>query len=418
MLLKRSINIGIRGLIALSRFVLLAALSKLLSVSDVGVFGLFVAVLVLFVFITGFEFRSFAFRELSSSQNEQQKSKVFENYVKSLVVFYLIALFAQLFLPISTAIDRDFLPWFLLLHFLVYFSTEIERYLIVLNRQIEASLIVFFQTSVWVYLYIFISYFDIEFRNLSSVFLFWSIGGLVSIFLGVFFILKSVHYALSFSLKGFDFLWVKQGLKVGFLLFSATVLQRILLTMDRLIVDYLGTSSDLGVYVFYIGISIAAFNLLQASVFSFSYPKMLFSRASGHISLYRSQRKELVTHSVLFALTIGICLYVFSPVLFEWLSIKEYTQSADVFPWFILVGFVNILGRLFQYDLYFQKYDKEILLINLLGVAIFSIFFYIVDFFDLLGIVERVLASLFVAMTSMLGLKFYISAKLSKLEEF
>ena len=213
-------------------------------------------------------------------------------------------------------------------------------------------------------------------------------------------------------------LWVKQGLKVGFMLFSASVLIRILLTMDRLIVDYLGTSSDLGVYVFYIGISIAAFNFLNAAVFSFSYPKMLSSTASGHISLYRIQRKELVTNSILFALTIGICLYVFSPVLFEWLSIKEYSQSADLFLWFILLGFVHILGQTFQYDLYFQKCDKEILFINLLGVTIFSIFFYILEFFDLLSILESVLASLFVAMTSMLGLKFYISAKLSKLEKF
>src|SRR5690606_1905283 len=152
---------------------------KKLSVEDYGVFGLFQSTIIILTFVLGFDFYTYSSREILK-KNAQQ----FNFYFINQLAFHLLAYI--LIIPFSYFIFKlGFIEFkFVLILISEHLSQEFYRLLIVLNKTIVATTILFLRSGIWIIaLYFFWNQKAVE-ASLNSLFLFWSVGAVLSVLLG------------------------------------------------------------------------------------------------------------------------------------------------------------------------------------------------------------------------------------------
>ncbi|HIP61924.1 MAG TPA: hypothetical protein EYG98_05145, partial [Sulfurovum sp.] len=174
---NRFLNVGIRAISMLSKFLLIIVLAKKLPLSDLGTYGLLVAGIGFAVLFIGFDYYSYSNRELLSVHKDKW-SQIIVNQMYAYLPLYLI------FIPISVLIYYyEFLPsgyfvWFIVLMVIEHISIEQNRLLNTMQKQLSASMVLFLRSGAWVLfvlpLVIYIDYF----RTLETILYAWLIGGL------------------------------------------------------------------------------------------------------------------------------------------------------------------------------------------------------------------------------------------------
>jgi hypothetical protein len=179
---------------------------------------------------------------------------------------------------------------------------------------------------------------------------------------------------------------------------------RTFLTFDRNLVEYFYTEFS-AEYIFIASTVNIFLIIIESTVFSFHFPKILKSNSRSEIKLYADKSKKqllLVGFIFLFALNIGY-------LLFQKTGIK-----ADYFlnNGFIIFGSFTILLLAFSYIpnyiLYKNRKDPLIAKINIIVLIICSLFFFLIKDFG----VYSINITLLVAAIQMLILKTYFLKKI------
>src|SRR5690606_26426463 len=121
------------------RFLLVFFLARFLPVEDVGLYGLLFATISFVVFIFGFDFYTYATRQLIRAEDLSKRSMLKSQFALTLVLYgiigpLLILLFTTGLLPWSMVL------WFVLLVPLEHAGLELDRILIALGDQMGSSL--------------------------------------------------------------------------------------------------------------------------------------------------------------------------------------------------------------------------------------------------------------------------------------
>lgn len=365
----RLLNLLIRASSMLSRFLLIMILAKLLPESELGIYGLIVAAIGLSVIFVGFDYYAYSNRELLSLPKEQH-SEIILNQFYAYLPLYL------LFIPVSfliyeyQLIPEDYFVWFLLLMVIEHISIEQNRLLNTIEKQLSASFVLFFRSGLWVYLMLPILIYIEKYQNLETVLYAWLMGGVLSIVWGTWVIVNSVE---SWKLIRPSYGWIIKGYKLGMLYVLGTLAFKAISTGDRFLLEKLSDVSMVGVYVFYVGLTLGASAFIHAGVIVFSTPKIIASYQAGEFERFEHLMRKFLKE-LLFSLFIVVALlYFLMPFLLEWIGKSSYVKYYDVF--YIVLGtmVVTVIGSHPNTYLYAARRDKYILGTNLLALLIFII---------------------------------------------
>ena len=374
----RLLNIGLRGMTLVSKFLLIFFLARFLEPSDVGLYGLFAVTVTYTLYFLGLDFYVFTTREILKSK-QTNRGRLIKSQIGLVLLLYVVFLPLSLSLFYYGLLPWRLAPWFIALLVLEHINQELNRLLVALNRQIIASWILFFRSGVWALALVALMAIDSNQRNLESVMLSWSIGGIIAFVIGSISIGRSGLGGWSQSI---DWNWVNKGLKVAIPMLVSSVALRGIFTLDRYWFEEWVGIEVLGAYVLFIGVATALQSFMDAAVFTFLYPSMISSYANGQSEIYRKKYRQMIYQSI--SLIVFLCivmLLLIEPVV-NWLNRPVYTDNIEIFYWVLLANVFFILGLLPQYGLYSQGVDKPIIISNLLGFFVFVFSTYTIGLID------------------------------------
>lgn len=374
----RLINIALRGMTLISKFLLIFMLARFLEPSDLGLYGLFIATVGYSLYLLGFDFYAFTTRELLKLKPGEWGG-VLKNQIALSLVLYVI------FLPLlSVVFALDFLPWYLAGWFFIllvfeHIAQEFGRLLVAISEPLMASWVMFLRGGLWAIFVVALMFFDIEARTLNYVLGAWTLGGGASIMLAFY---KIKQLKLGGWRKNVDWQWIIKGLKIAIPLLVATLALRGLFTFDRYFFEALQGLEILAAYVLFIGICNALMSFLDAGVFVFLYPQMISSYNRQDSKSFKKYTRALLVQTLTVTLVISVVSYIMLPYLLFWIDKPIYLEQVKLFPWLLLATGVYALGMIPHYGLYAQGHDKPIIFSHIISLFVFLITTWLVSLYS------------------------------------
>lgn len=366
-LIKRFLNIALRGLSMGSKLILLFGIAKLLSPAEVGLFGLMLATVTFSALVIGADYYTYTQRELLARPAESW-SFVIQHQIKAQILLYCILLPVQLFIFFTGLLEWKYATWFFALLLLEHIAQEIYRMLVAMHKQLMASWVLFIRMGSWVLVIVPLMFMNEQYRSIDSLYIAWLMGCAIAIVVGS----NEIRKALPVWEKvEIDYSWLRKGFKIGGLFLLATLCFRGLLTFDRYAIEILGSIEMLGVYVFYIGIVMGAYNFLEPAVFSFLYPRMLQSYQMQEKEKYQKTFNELIYSTVILSVLLAAVIWFVAPILAKWIDKPIYSSYLSDLDIIIAAGFFSALSYIPHYALYVMKGDRWIVAAHISSMVIF-----------------------------------------------
>lgn len=363
-----ALNGGLRLLSMASRFVLLLILLKNASPDVVGTYGLLSASVAFLSLIVGADFYQYAQRELITLPQSHR------SFVLQHQAIVIAGLYAVL-LPLSyLAFVLGFLPYDLLLPFLglsivEHLGQELGRALTSMAKPLVAGWVLFLRTAAWVWLLAVQGEHSI---TLNEIIMAWTAGSLSGLALAAFFV-----YNLTKPWKRWplDTAWIQAGLKQALLYFSATVALKGITTADRYMMQHTSSAEVVGAYVAYIGIAMTLINLLDASVFSQLYPKLVRHKSAGDDHAYQQAYRSLRNQTWVMSILASLLCAIAAPYIFKWAHKPVYIDHLDIFYVIVIAVFFYAVSMVPHYGLYAERKDVPIVATQVIAILPFSIVF-------------------------------------------
>lgn len=361
------LNVSIRATTLACRFLFIFFLAKLLTPSEVGLYGLVTATVAYSLYFVGLDFYTFTTRELAGSDRSTWGGFI-KNQATLSLTLYCIVLPALTFVFFYGMLPWALAKWFFLLIILEHVCQELTRLFVAVSEQLTASVVIFLRQGTWAIVIVAVMLIDEQARHLDAVFGAWvvacvlaigfSIGKLRTMGIGGW------HAALSRQ-------WIWRGVKMAVPFLVATLAIRGMFTVDRYWLQVLSGLEVVGAYVLFIGVANTLMAFLDAGVFSFAYPAMIKAYRNNAPALYRQKMREMVFLTVLFAGGFAVISTLLLPYLLDWLGKSVYLDNYMLFYWLLLATILNALGMIPHYAVYAQKRDRSIIQSHLAALPIF-----------------------------------------------
>ncbi|WP_460238823.1 lipopolysaccharide biosynthesis protein [Aurantivibrio plasticivorans] len=386
-LFKRFSSFSLRGGVLLIKFILTAALVKLLDPESYGRFILYFGLLQLLSAFAPLDLYSKTARDLLRPGRSQQHA--FSRHFSSLfVVLPVFCLFGYTF---AVTLFDFFEAWLWLVFFgHVYFEsifTDLCRLAVALRKQMVSIIFQFVYASLWFLTWLIYCLFSGD-VSLTSLIICW-FGFSVFVTVILFLNLAAVTgFIFEFKAK-----WFSLACKASGVFLISTIVYRSLITGDRFFVEQYYTLELVGVYGFYTALLVSGITLLQAGVSSWYYPEILSLSSSGDKKgLYKVLRAYLIQNSLS-----AIVLYAFMCVAVYMACYVYFPQiySDNYLAFLVLLGgYLSLSISLpFHYVVYSLRRDWLLVFIHFSGLFVYCCFFHFVHLNNSLLISSVLLSS-------------------------
>lgn len=356
----------LRALTLASRFLLSLLLARMLSPTEMGLYGLLTATLAFALLVVGLEFYSYTLREMVPA-TPLRRARIIADQMALGSVALLVVGAAVLAAVFAGAFPARLAPWFLLILVTEHASLEATRILIITWRPVRAYIGVFLRGGIWVYAIALLMFAVPSTRSLETVLVWWALGGALAIAFSAF----SLSELPWRELKGYrpDWKMIRDGLRTArpFMLTAGGAL--VISYVDRFVIDRFVGRDALGIYTFYSTILIG-FLSLGGSVSHQFLPKVIAGYAAGTEAYRTALRTFLWSMLALASGTTVVCGFAMAPMLGT-LGLSTYASGISVFYAMLPGIFLRMLADVPTYALYAARSDRHLLLCNL-GAAVVS----------------------------------------------
>jgi len=335
------------------RLLLVVFLAKLLTPGELGSFGIMSAALAFNILLIGADYYVYSNREILSVSSKLERGRVIQGQITAYALLYFCVIPIQILLFVF--FEWKDMGWFLLLLITEHIGQELVRLLVVFNRQLTSSIVLFIRSALWVIIVLPILYFIQDARDINTVYAAWAIGGLLAILYGVIEIKRHIKITREFRI---DSLELKKGLKLGGFFLIATLSIKAIFYLDKIIIDSNLGLEELGGYVFYMTIVIGAFSIIDPMIFSFIYPNMTKNYQDGSLIKYRKNFRDMAWGVIVLALGVSIVVFYITPFVVDWIDRPTYRVYGENIKLFILIGVLIQFGNIYHYGLYAIRADK------------------------------------------------------------
>lgn len=354
---KRLLNLCLRGTTLVSKFALVFVLAKFLEPAEVGLYGLVAATVAFCLFALGLEFYTYSMRELIATPASARQDILY-NQLAFYCLTYILFLPAFIALFSGGLLPWEVISWFYILLILEHAAQELNRILVGLSLQLEASLVLFVRSGAWGLVLIPFMWSTPSLRSLNAVLAAWSIGSAAACVLGNIWIARRIQLR---NFSAIDWKWIKNGARVALPMLVAAFAIRGLFTFDRYWIEALSGLETLGAYVLYAGIGTAVISFLDAGVVVFFYPRLVNAARSNNTHEFKSAMKSLGLNITLATIILTALAFGASFLVIEWLNRPAYTENFHLLKWLLLAMFIYGMSHTPHLGLYAQGRDRTLI---------------------------------------------------------
>jgi len=358
-------NIGLRIGATGSKFLLLLVLARYLEPSDIGVFGLVTASILVALSLIGADYYVFTTRELLGSDPSEQRSLVVEqmrvHFIAYLIAIpFIVLLFGIGLLPSSVAI------WFLPLLIAEHLSMEGYRLLVALSRSQSATIVLSVRSGVWALILAVAMVFFPSARNLDILWPVWFSGSTMAVFLAAWW-LRDIWQQEKHLLQSRR---IFRGLRIALPFLVSTLSIRGIFALDRYFIEFYHSTDEVGIYTFFFGIANFILLVVEAGVVVVQFPAVVgaFQKGdfAGYGRLIHRFKRSVLAAVVISAIIVSVGIW---PVLFV-IDQPLYQRELMVF-WLLVVSIgLSAVSVIPHYQLYAAGRDRPIVLSALLGFCV------------------------------------------------
>lgn len=382
------LNLCYRGLTIIAKFLLSIIIVKELSVTELGVYGIFQTTITLLIYLLGADFYTYNARELI--KNDQ---KSLDYYIGNQLVFhgliYIIVLPLSLLIFFYNVIDTNYIIYFYSILVLEHISQEIYRILIVLKKSVISSLTLFLRAGLWIMVLCLFWQMGWGKTEIEYIFKFWIIGSMLSVIIGVW----HLNFKPVFKI---DFKWIKTGVRMATPFLIATVFYKVIEFSGRYFIDFYWTKAEVGIFTFFSGISNAMFVFVQSMVIIVMSPYLIESSNKGKSEfnkVFRDYKKRIITTTIIGFVLACICIY---PLLL-FVDNEELLQNMLAFVLLLLAVAFFCFSYIPHYGLYVYHKDRALLICSIFGaIAIVILNFLLVPKYGINGAAIAQVLSMFI----------------------
>ena len=369
-MLNRLINILLRTIALGSRFVLTILLTKSMAEEDFGYYGLFSAAVAYLVYVAGMDFYTFTLRDLVTRHSSSWRALLRDQCLIYGVMYFVISGCALLLWSRNT-ITGNTLVWVLLVLATEHSAQELNRLLIIANKVLEASLALFIRSGLWVLVLAALWWLDpdntIEIKLVLSL---WLGGGVFAIFWSLW-CLRDILLDQSNSESQVDWNRLKGGIQVSVVFFAGTLLLKITSTADRFLVEHFDSLTDVGPYVFYVGIASAIAVLVDAAVVAYDYPRLIEAWVAGEKQRFLNHRRSFFLKILFVSLGAALLTAILLQPVINFINKKSVEEAWPLAIPLIAANLLIALANVPHYSLYAAKNDKAILRATVISTSVF-----------------------------------------------
>ncbi len=381
------LNLGLRGVGILSRFLLTFLITKKISLDFQGEYTLLVSTVTILIMFFGFDFYVYSGRLIIKNN----KKSVF--YLKNMLVFFCFSYILLFFvLCIGYQISSFFKPSFLVVFFLIIFEhlgQEFFRLYLALKKPLLANILLFVRTGLWAFLIVLCLLFVDEFSlTITSIIKLWLLCAFVTSVLGFAFFPEIKTF---FKAK-IDFFWIKKGIKVGLTMFSATICLKIIEYSDRYLIAFFLDNTEVGIYAFYYQIASIVNVVIFTMYISFLYPDIVKGIYNEAYSEVRKTQKEIKQKTLLIAFMFGVLFLFFSSDLLAYVNRIELEEKRGLY--YILLCSTIFLNFSFTSHYVLIAKEKENLVFTSTVIACISNILLNVSLIPFIGVYGAAIALL------------------------
>ncbi|MFZ5981798.1 MAG: lipopolysaccharide biosynthesis protein [Candidatus Zixiibacteriota bacterium] len=377
------INIMLRGLTLISKFILLIYIASYLTPAELGIYGLVSVSIAISLYLLGMDFYTFNTREIIA-QTEECCTPLIRDQLVFHALVYLIVLPLLLILFIFKFIAWQYIGWFYVLLILEHLSQESHRLLITLSRPTMANIVLFLRSGIWVYAVIAAGYFYRDSRTLQCIWALWCVGAMLCVTMTAV-SLRHLSWRETLNVS-INWGWLKKGFKGALPFFGATMALLGVQYADRFFIQSYHGEDMVGFYTFYANIANVIQTFVFTGVISILYPKVIDAFQKRNYENYRLLMRKLIGGVLVgtAVLALGLALAI-GPLL----KVVKKSVYADYLPVFwILIIAVSILAISFipHYGLFVRHKDKQIFLSTVIAVVVsLSLNFFLVPVYGITG---------------------------------
>jgi len=362
----RFLNVGLRGFSLAIKSFLILFLATFLTPEEVGLYGLITVTVSYSIYFLGFEFYTFSTRDLVARPKYE-----WPRLLSTQIIFF--GLMYLIMLPLFSLIFMfDLMPMehiisLLTLMVLEHLSAELIRLLVVMEKPLQATIIIFIKQGGWAACFIIVMLVEPAFRSIDMLLLFWIGGVTAAIVIGLRPLAKLDWRCAG---KKTDWKWVKRGVLIAFPLLISSIAIRALFTFDRYTFEALNGFALLGAYSVYMSIASVMLVFMESAVFVYFYPEMMKAYKKRDFIGFRLVYKKLVKQSLIWMVILLGFLSIAAPVIFSMVKEKIYADNIVLFYVILFAISLLLIGYIYQYGLYTTSRDKSIIIANLAGLVV------------------------------------------------
>lgn len=364
---QQAFSLALRLVSLASKFLVILLMAKYLSASELGTYGLIAAGTGYVLLFVGMDFYTFTTREMLSTSRDRW-GQMLRSQAALFGVQYLVVVPALLVTALFA--DPQLVLWFGLILVLEHLAQEFNRLFVTMEKQVTATVILFFRAGGWCVLAIPLLVAVPRLRSLDVVLGLWVASLLVGVVVGALLLRRE-------QIDGWgspvDWPWVRRGLRIAIPLLLATLAMRAILNLDRFLVQRLGGLDVVGAYVLYIGIAAAMLALVESGVVVYFYPAMVRAVTRGSsASLLQAMRGMATAVGVVSVLFVAFTMLVIDQVV-KILDNPVYEAHQDLMLPALLAMAAMGMSLVPHYGLYALHKDRSLLAVNVLMGAMFGV---------------------------------------------
>lgn len=358
------LDLFIRALSLGGKFVVVLIIAKLLTPEDLGVYGIFGALISYLLYFLGMDFYTYSTRDIIKNTDLPIWEKLYNQYL-FFIFNYLLLVFLGKYIFASANLEA-YTKLGVILAVSEHASQEIYRVLVAIGKVRVANIQYFIRVGGWCYVVAAFTFF-LRYPTVYDIFTIWLYFSLSSFIFGLYYICK--YDAPKLEYFKVNLRWIQIGIKTSLFFFVGTIFIRGVFYFDKIIIQHFSSVNFVGVYVFFFGISAAIQSFVDIMVVSRYFPKFIQEclvkyHARDRLGIIATISK-FKNKIILVALTLSIlsipCAFILSKVLNK----DDYINLFLVYILMLISNFISLICAPFHYFLYSINKDTVIVLVNI-----------------------------------------------------
>jgi O-antigen/teichoic acid export membrane protein len=394
---KSLLSIVTRIIAIVSKFLLITFLVKMLKLDEYGTFQLINYFMLVSIYIYGLEYYMYNNREVLKKDKYNQS---LNNHISIFITFLPLTVFLQAFglyllLPDKIA-TTSMILLILFINFSEYFSQEVYRYLVVLEKIAHAnSLLIIKSLS---FLILILIYFWIEDKiDLITTLLIMFVSYLILLVLSSYEFFSQIINFQNIKINLFSIEKIKSTFNILKPFILLMIFMKGIEFFDKFLVNYLYGSEILGIYSFLFSIAMLVHIFIVSGVYIIYLPKLIQLYEQKN-KLFKTEFKIFSILTILSTLLISFCILIFVHPLLLMLDKLELENNVDLL-YILLIAFnllnVSLIPNMLLYIGNQEKDLMKITAILLLVNILLNLFF--TQLFNIYGIAIALVCTYFVS---------------------